>query len=83
MRTLQLMVSVSALLLMCGCSTKKSLPEQQSILEVMDSAPTASVPEGCRVGEVSYCVSGPGATKDCTCVDAHQIYRAAGGLLTP
>jgi hypothetical protein len=84
MRTLQLMVSVSALLLMCGCSTKQSRPEQQSILEVVNSADTTrdttSVPQGCRVGEVSYCLSSPGGTRECTCVDAQQIYRATGGL---
>jgi hypothetical protein len=77
------MVSVSALLLISGCSTKESRPEQQSILEVVDSASTASIPQGCGVGEVSYCLSGPGGGKQCTCVDARQMFRANGGLFGP
>ena len=78
MRTLQLMVPVSALLLIIGCSTTQQRSEEQSILEVVDSSKATGVPvqRGCAVGEVNYCLSSPAGTQECACVDSRELWRA-------
>ena len=82
MRHLQLGVSLVGLLLVSSCSMLEPAPEDQSILEVVDSANagTSLASRACMVGEVSYCLrSAPGA-EQCTCIDSEQLWRRSGGM---
>lgn len=78
MRHLRILPPLSALILVAGCSAPAQRSQDQSILEVVDSAEKAVEQQGCNAGEVNYCVTSPGEVKRCSCVDSREVTQAYG-----